>query len=200
MLFLAFFISLLFTLTTAADSYTTYGCLCIGACERTIDSPFIPWCITSRTFNSTTGPCGSVYSTSRAAYWQPCTVNVTGESTGGSSTIVFPLTTFSSMFIYIASPAALGVAAAYGLVGLAAALRGSTTPLKTALWLPAAAAAIGGLHGIAVGAPVAALLSLLYLSLPYAIDASVAVALGLSVAALVVFAALSRDGLGGVDE
>ena len=169
----------------------------MGSCGRTIDSPFEPRCIVSRTFNVTGGPCDSEYSTSRAAYWQICTVNVTGASAARTDTFVFPLTTFSLMFFYIALPAAVGVAVAYGVVGFVAALRGSTTPLKTTLWLPAAAAAIGSLHGILVGAPVAALLSLLYLSLPYAIDASVAIALGLSVAALVVFAAFGlRDDLG----
>ena len=185
----------------AVDSYSLSGCLCLGECARTIDSPFKPWCVTSRGYNgSATDACGSTYSSARSAYWAYCTVNITNAAAAGVSRIFFPLTTFSSIFLYISVPAAAGVSAAYCFAGLVAAFRGSTAPLKTALWLPAAAAAAGALHGIVVGAPTAALIALLYLSLPYAIDAPVAVALGLSISALAVFSAINMDGLTGVKD
>ena len=171
------------------------GCLCLTACERTIDSPFVPWCVTSRkqTANATDA-CGSTWSTSRAAYWSPCAVNATSAADGAAAGPSRPLTTFFAMWSYICSAAVAGVAAPYAAAGLFAAARGARAPLKALLWVPAAAALAGAAHGLLVGAPLAALLALLYLSLPYAIDATVAVALGLAIAALAVFVAVGRDG------
>jgi hypothetical protein len=185
----------------ATSSVTVTGaCACLSTCERTLDSPFVPWCVTSyaASLNATdAGACGSFYSSSRAGFWAPCTVNVTGQAAGvGASSAFQPLTTFGGMFVYITAAAAGGCAAAYGAVGLMAALRGSAAPLRALLWMPATAAAAGALHGVFVGAPAAALLAFLYLSLPYAIDAAVAVALGLTLAAFAVFAAASRAGVG----
>ena len=86
------------------------------------------------------------------------------------------------------------VAAVYGAAGALAA-RGSSTPLKVILWAPAAGAVLGALHGLVVGAPFAALLAFFYMALPYAIDVSVAISLGLALAGIAVFFAWSKDGL-----
>ena len=62
------------------------------------------------------------------------------------------------------------------------------------LWLllPGLSALVGSCHGLLVGAVGAALVSLLYLSIPYAISLNVAIAMGVSVAALLGFGALGR--------
>ena len=58
--------------------------------------------------------------------------------------------------------------------------------------MPGVAALVGSCHGLVVGSVLAALISLLYLSVPYAIDLRLAVAMGVGVAALLAFGALGR--------
>jgi hypothetical protein len=171
--------------------FSTGGCLCLTTCERTIDSPIDPWCITSYNSSAT---CGS-FSASRGAFWQTCTVGARTETTASSANpLFFPLKTFRAVFVYVMVTCVGTVAAVYGAAGALAA-RGSSTPLKVLLWAPAAGAVLGALHGLVVGAPFAALLAFFYMALPYAIDVSVAISLGLALAGIAVFFACSKDGL-----
>ena len=66
--------------------YTIDGCVCLNTCERTIDSPIDPWCVTS--YNST-AKCGS-FSSSRGVFWQTCTV---GSRTDALASSANPLAT-----------------------------------------------------------------------------------------------------------
>lgn len=206
----------------ALASTSESGCPCISTCSRTIDSPFVKMCTTSE--GPTANPalnrtCGS-YSSIRNAYWEACNItsaacNITSAACADSTSSALPrvpLTTFADMWKYICVSAGGGVAAVYALVGLALLLLlartawdlPSSAPMRGELvahlvrsplyWL--AFVLVGGLHGFLPGASLAAILSYMYLSMPYAIDSSVAIILGLMVAAVALFFALNRLGGG----
>jgi hypothetical protein len=249
--------------------FSLLGCACTDTCQRTVDSPLVPWCFTSavpyvapdggsagasgsggsggggapaaagaptrggggggRGGNATAAPCGLAFSLLRQAYWGWCAVNVTTTTSGASP----QLATFSAMWTAMTLSTVVSLAAIYLLAGCAAAglaaglplgcRRGggasssSSTSVAAAaaaaraltgagagaaapaaallwlwVWLPGLAAALGAGHGLVVGAVVAALISLLYLSVPYAIDLRLALAMGVGVAALLGFGALGR--------
>jgi hypothetical protein len=173
----------------AGDSFTLGGCPCTGSCERTIDSPYIAWCATAKPpswdSNSSDPTCATaVFSASRNAYWENCLQNLTGVET---TTV---LTTFSEMWTYITASAVVASAAAYCLMGCAASLL--TDPRSTLWWLPELAAVIGAVQGLLVGGVLSVLVSLVYLTMPYAIDRNVAVALGIAVATLISYSALGH--------
>ena len=228
--------------------FSLLGCACTDTCQRTVDSPLVPWCFTSAVpyvapdggsagasgsggsgGNATAAPCGLAFSLLRQAYWGWCAVNVTTTTSGASP----QLATFSAMWTAMTLSTVVSLAAIYLLAGCAAAglaaglplgcRRGggasssSSTSVAAAaaaaraltgagagaaapaaallwlwVWLPGLAAALGAGHGLVVGAVVAALISLLYLSVPYAIDLRLALAMGVGVAALLGFGALGR--------
>lgn len=172
----------------AVTSYTKGGCECVGACERTIDSPFITWCTTSPSVpESQNSTCLTAsYSRSRGAYWEVCVQNTTGIQVGER---VY-LTTFKGMWGYMTVSAVGASAVAYCLMGCAASVL--TSPKRTLLWLPLLAGFIGAGQGLLLGATLSACLSFLYLTLPYAIPVEVGVALGLAVALIASYSALGR--------
>jgi hypothetical protein len=184
--------ALLLPLTFAQTplQYSITGCLCIGTCERTIDSPFRPWCYTSQrgiviTIEDAATYCGR-YSLARQAFWDECMINTTTIEV--SDTIY--LGTFDRMWSYITIAATAATAASYCIMGCAAAI--ATSPRRTLWWLPCASVIFGGCHGFIVGAGFAAIVSFMYLSLPYEISVSVAVSLGIGVAALLTYGGLGR--------
>jgi len=185
-------LSLLAPVALAGDSYTLHGCLCYGACERTIDSPFVPWCATTASVDegaagNVTAACAfATYSPSRHAYWEACVQNVTGVAAAATA----PLTTFEAMWTTMTGAAVAGTALAYALMGCAASLL--TSPRRTLWWLPEAAALFGAAQGLVVGGAFSAVLAFLYLSFPTAIDRSVALALGVAMALLLAYGALGR--------
>lgn len=189
---LALSLLLLARAARAGDSYTTHGCLCFGVCERTIDSPFVPWCTTTPSQDegargNVTAACAfAAYSPSRHAYWEACVQNVSGVA----PTATVPLTTFEAIWTTMTGAAVAGTALAYALMGCAASLL--TAPRRTLWWLPEAAALFGAAQGLVVGGAFSAVLAFLYLSFPTAIDRSVALALGLAMALLLSYGALGR--------
>lgn len=175
-------------LSTADQAYvslTVDGCECLGDCARTIDGFLTPWCYTSSTDPPPGQYCGK-YSQSRRAYWAECVPNVNISGTTQTRYV----TTFSEMssVMTISSTAICG--ALYGIAGCVASML--TSPKRTLYWLPFASLLLGACQGFFVGAPFAVILSFLYLSIPYAIDWDVAVALGTALAVLVVYASLGR--------
>ena len=96
---------------------------------------------------------------------------------------------------------ALGLPAAQigMLVNSALLVSGIATILQSVAGIPLIGAGRPAIVGLSLGAlgpllVIAALLSLVYLSMPYAIDSTVAITLGLSLAAVVVFYAGNRGG------
>ena len=178
---------------------TAQGCLCLDACARSLDlSPFAPQCETFRgpvlPINGTlTCPAGKfgTYSPLRDAYWDLCTAAASNFTLSDAQVGLFaaPLTTFRGMFTYIFFSSVVGTVAAYLLVACALlwTLRGSVP--TAILCLPLA----GCCHVCIPGAVFAAFVSLMYLSIPYAIDSGVAIVLGLTMAAVVLFFAFNRD-------
>lgn len=189
------------------------GCPCVGSCERTVDSPFNPWCYTSErgvegpqsnnnnnnnadTNTSQLSPspspsappryCGW-YSIRRSAYWSPC--NIVNATSGQTPSV--ELETFSEIWVYITISCVSLTATAYVLFGCAAGLR--TSPRTTLWWLPWTAGFVGICNGLIVAAPFAAIVSFLYLSIPYAIDSRVAVSMGLGLAILLVYSGFGRQ-------
>ena len=186
------------------------GCPCLTACSRTIDSPFVKMCTTTSgpapPVNSTV--CG-VFNAIRNAYWEAC--NTTLTELGASTAVSFTtLSTFSAMWFYMCAAAVAGVGSVYALVGLALVLLLARTardphspaPIRNLLlaglvrsplaWLAFVLA--GACHGLLPGALLAAILSFVYLCMPYAIDSAVAITLGLTVAAVALFFACNRGG------
>jgi hypothetical protein len=262
------FLSPLPGVDAAAAGMTSSGCPCVGLCERTVDSPFRPWCYTSNagaaaprtvdpnnpnnpgstsssfptsgsstssssttsssssTSSSTTSSTGSTsgsstsgsttsgsssgqtitvtpinpdtglpycgrFSVSRLRYWDECTlVNTTG------STPVITLTTFESMWTYMTISTVGFTVLVYGTLGCAAAALTSARRSTAFLWLPAAAACVGGCQAFVVGAIFASIVSFMYLSMPYAIDDRVAVSMGLGLGLILVYASLGRGQAG----
>ncbi len=192
---------LLLTSAAAATEYASSGCVCVTACARSIDSPLVPWCVTSyNAATNATATCGA-YSTLRSAWWEACTVVTTSSTASGAEPLFFALTTFRSVWVYVTTTCVCVVSAAYAAAGVAAATRGASAPLRALAWAPAAAASVGAAHGLVVGAPFGAALAFLYMALPYPIDVSAAIALGAALGALAVFFAVDRDGprLGALD-
>jgi hypothetical protein len=178
---------------------TQLGCLCLDACARTLDlSPFSPMCLTFRgpalpangTRTCAVGGFGT-YSALRDAYWDLCTAAAGNASLAGAATDLLQtqLTTFGGMFFFMFFSALAGVALAYLLVAAALlwALRGSVP--RAVMCLPC----MGCCHVAIPGAVFSAIVSLVYLSIPYAIDLGVAVVLGLTMAAVLLFFAFNRD-------
>jgi hypothetical protein len=143
----AFALVLVIVLTSAAGQAgtTSTGCICFGPCARTIDTLTDPWCTTSESpVNSDTPRCGdSLYSISRHAWWDYCTVNVTSSSPDES------LTTLTSAWTVMTTSTTAALAAVYLVAGCTASVL--TSPQRTIYWLPCAAALIGALHGCIVG-------------------------------------------------
>lgn len=171
-------------------SYTIGGCECFGLCERTIDSPFVAWCSTTppiaeQPAANLTCPTAA-YSRLRGAYWEPCVQNITGYLPGER----IYLTTFRSMWSYMLVSAVATSTIAYCLMGCSASIL--TSPKRTLLWLPAVSGLMGAGQGFLIGAPAAACLSFIYLTMPYAIERWVAVALGVGLAILASYTALGR--------
>ena len=208
-------IYLLLSPALASPTYSLTGCLCYSDCARTIDSPFNLICDTSVAatpipkFNGTT--CG-VYNSLHGGYVDYCLYNSTAASgaSWSSSIPIVTLTTFWGMWLYMCAAAVTGVSVVYALVGLALVLLlvrtardpHSPAPIKARLtaglvqsplaWLAFVLA--GACHGLLPGALLAAILSFVYLCMPYAIDSAVAITLGLTVAAVVLFFACNRGG------
>ena len=178
---------------------TQLGCQCLNACARSLDlSPFAPECLTyygrappaNGTLTCAAGAFGT-YSSLRDAYWDLCTAAAGNLSLAGvgAGVLSAQLTTFSGMFYVMFFSALAGVALAYLLVALALlwTLRGSVP--CAVFCLPC----MGCCHVLLPGAAFAAIVSLVYLSIPYAIDTGVAIVLGLTMAAVLLFFAFNRD-------
>jgi len=195
----------------SADTQTSQsGCTCFSACARTIDSPFVKMCTTSLANVASNQTCGT-FNALRNAYWEACNSTSTESSTASSP--AKPLTTFWGMWLHMCASAVGFVSAVYALVGLALVLLLARTardlhpsaPIKNQLlaglvrsplmWLGFVLA--GAAHALFPSASLASILSYMYLSMPYAIDASVAITLGFTVAAVALFFAWNRGG-GGV--
>jgi len=208
------FLLLLLSTALCADAITSTsesGCACLSSCARSIDSPFVKMCTTTLAGASSSAnrTCGT-YSALRNAFWEACNSTSTESSAPSSSK---PLTTFWGMWLHMCASAVGGVAGVYALVGLALVLRlarsagdlHSSAPIKNQLiaglvrsplmWLGFVLA--GAAHGLLPSASLAAIVSYIYLSMPYAIDTSVAIILGFTVAAVALFFAWNRLG-GGV--
>lgn len=172
--------------SVGVDGESVSGCPCTGPCQRSIDSPFQAWCPVAGA-NKTTG-CVAYYSSRRGVKYDLCD---TGNST--NTTNAQGLTTFSAMWWRMTFTCTGTVAAVYASAGLLGAARSA---VKAAVWLPAAAGAFGALLGVFLGGVASALIAVVYLSIPYAIDGSVAIELGVALAVLILWASLAR-GQGG---
>ena len=171
----------------AAADVTLGGCECEGDCTRTInfDSLTSPWCYTAAPGPNTS--CTTArYSATTQRYWDYCSVNATSTST------TVQLTTLSSMWATMTFSTAAALAAVYGVAGCGAAALASAKSRRAIWWVPAAALAFGACQGLLVGGLFAVIVSLMYLSIPSALDLSVAISLGLGLASLLVFASLGR--------
>ena len=177
---------------------TFTGCLCLDACGRSLDlSPFEDGCVTyygakppNGTLTCAPGAFGQ-YSGLRGAWWDFCVAAAGNLSLAGagSGLLQEQLTTFRGMFQVMFFSALAGVALAYLLVmcALLWTLRGSVPRAVACLPL------MGCCHALIPGAVFSAVVSLVYLSVPYAIDSGVAIVLGLTMAAVLLFSAFGRD-------
>ena len=181
--------------SSSSDGFglSLHGCACSAACARTVDSPLKPWCPTSGNVSAT---CGLGFSVAYNTLWDWCSVDTNATGAGGAAP---QLETFREMWSVMTASAVTALAGVYLVAGCAAAALATGWPpapdgeaLLLWLWLPGLAALLGSCHAMLVGAVLAALLSLLYLSVPYAIDVRVAVAMGVGIAALLAFGALGR--------
>lgn len=157
----------------------------MGECSRSLDSLTQTWCYTSATDPPSDFVGCGLWSESRRAYWDDCTVNVT------TFTPHVYLSTFRDVWYVITVSCTGACAVAYFIAGAAASCL--TSPRKTMWWLPAGASCLGAVTGFLVGAIFAALVAFMYMSLPYAIDISVAISLGIGLAALLTFSGLGRQ-------
>ena len=167
-----------------AQGRSNSGCTCLGDCGYSVGS-LSAWCAVNA---SAAAPCGYEVTGPPAYWWDYCTPNVTAAA--ASSPL---LADFSSIWTAVAVPAvALATAAAAG-AGCAAAAN-AAPPRGALLWLlPAAAALVGGCQALFVAAVFAACIAFLYLSMPYALELSVAVSLGVALAAVLIYASLGRQ-------
>jgi hypothetical protein len=177
---------------------TQQGCKCLEACARDLVlSPFYPECTTFKGLTlpvNGTATCGPGLFGQRSElnglYWDYCTPlpsNLTQLDSSG----VFNsnLTTFRGMFMYMFLASLVGVVVAYALVSVLLLVQLRSSASRAIVFLPV----IGLCHATPSGAIFAALVSLMYLSIPYAIDGSTAIVLGLTMAAVVVWYAANRD-------
>ena len=95
------------------------------------------------------------------------------------------------MWYVITASTVAATSGVYAVAGCAATLL--TSPQRTFYWLPCISALFGACHGVIVGDITAAVLAFLYLSIPYALDVSVAISLGLAVALFLTYSALGRQ-------
>ena len=177
--------------SSATPGNTVLGCPCQLDCARTLNSLTATWCVTlgSPLNASLEGVCYARWSPALVAYWDWCVQNVTDVRPQNV------LTSLSGMWNAMTWAAAGGTAAAYGVAACGATLGRGALSRRAALWLPLSAMAVGGCHGFCVGAVFALLLSFVYLGMPYAIDLSFAVALGVMLAALLAYAATGPQAL-----
>lgn len=172
--------------TADNSAVTTSGCPCVGDCLRTLDSLAQPWCTTSQERIPVGTPgCGPQFSPTLQAYWDYCEPNVTSTQTSVA------LTTFSGMWTVMTISTVIAMSVVYAFAGCMATLL--TSPQRTVYWLPCCSALVGACHGVLVGGVTSAILAYMYLSIPYALDSSVAISLGLAVSAFLIYAALGRQ-------
>jgi hypothetical protein len=167
---------------------TQSGCICVGPCSRTITTLTAPWCTTSLSpvsadeiFNDCVT---SRYSPQLRAWWDYCQVNVTSEAPEQS------LETLTSSWAVMTASTTAALASVYLVAGCTATVL--TTPQSTMLWLPCAAALIGACHGALIGGISSLFISLIFFSMPYAINVQVGVSIGLAIAIFLAYAALGR--------
>jgi Putative transmembrane protein 170 len=174
-------------LVDAGDSYSSGGCLCLSTCERSLASLTLPACETSpkNPPANATSYCG-YYSSVLSVYIDTCIPNVTS-----SNPQVFFLDSFNQIWTYTTVSVTAGCAAVYAVAGCIASCL--TSPKRTFLWLPGTALLFGACQGFVVGSIFAIVMSFMYLSMPYAIESRVAIALGLGLALLLVYSALGRQ-------
>jgi hypothetical protein len=139
--------------------------------------------------------CGIGFSSTRQAFWDWCSVNTTGVT----AVATVKLSTFTDMWLVMTAASTLTVSAVYLLAGCIAAALAAGWPPKLSgtslfVWLlfPSVASLFGSCHAFLVGSVLSALISLLYLSVPSAIDARVGIAMGISIAAFLIFGAFGR--------
>lgn len=139
--------------------------------------------------------CGIGFSPTRQAFWDWCSVNTTGVN----AVATVKLSTFSEMWVVLTAASTLTVTAIYLLAGCVAAALAVGWPPKLSgnsliVWLlfPSVSSLFGSCHAFLVGSVLSAMISLLYLSVPSAIDARVGIAMGISIAAFLVFGAFGR--------
>lgn len=188
---------------------TFASCPCLDYCSRTLDFPFTPVC---STFFGATPPtnqtlCSSYgfFSPIRNSWLDYCTVLSVSSTAGYGQGGVLPalLTDFPSMWLLMFFSTVVGVVGVYVLVGsyfvCRLAGRGKLSRagvLSVALRAPPALLTLGlagFCHAMAPGALFAATVALMYLSIPYAIGSDVAIVLGFTMAAVVLFFAFNRD-------
>ena len=172
-------------LCSAAD-ITTSGCPCVTPCSRTLDSLAQQWCQTSISPVPEAYPgCGLAFSPRLEAFWDYCQLNVTTTQTAGA------LTTFYDIWSVMTIATVAMTSGVYAVAGCVATLL--TSPQRTFYWLPCVSATVGACHGTFVGGITAAIVAFLYLSIPYALDVSVAISFGVAVAVFVTYGALGRQ-------
>jgi len=177
------------------------GCDCIGSCERTVDSPFRPWCYTSERglpapstsnlINITEIYCGR-YSVSRLAYWDECII----INTTGTSNQVVQLQTFEEMWSYMTISIIGSMTFIYSFSSCLT-LWYITPGSAIAIFLPLSVGLLGACQGFFIGAMFAAIVAFIYLSIPYAIDARVAISMGIGLSVLLSYTSLGRQYIGG---
>jgi hypothetical protein len=174
------------SMASAQGGVSNQGCTCVSACGYS-PATLAPWCQTSTSPPAANATCG-FFSSPDDYFWDYCTQNTTSSAQSAAL-----LRDFSSMWTAVAVPAVAVATVAAAAAGCAAVAH-AAPPRAALLWaLPAAAALIGGCHALFVAAAVAAILAFFYLSMPYALELSVAVALGVALGLLLVYASLGRQ-------
>ena len=179
----------------AADVPLTFlGCPCVSACglgwggTEWSNLHLRAWCYTSLPNEvppANTTLCMVSFDAASHRYWDFCVVTVVP---GGPPRT--QLHTFTDLVTAMVVSSVVTCSALYCVGGcIASAL---TSPRRTALWLPLAAMLAGACQGVCVGAPFAVILSFLFLSIPYAVDVEVAVAIGCAIALLVGYWGVGR--------
>lgn len=177
----------IFLVNADPPAYTVSGCDCLSECARTIDSPFTPWCYTSPRppeDDESIVYCGQ-YSPSRQAYWEECIVPSGAIGTDKNT----HLTTFASMWITMTATTVVTTGAVYLIIGCYASI---LTAQRLLFWFPTVMFAIGTIHSLIFGGFFSVIMSFLYLSIPYAIDLSVGIALGIGMAMIILYRAMGR--------
>jgi len=197
--------------TVAAQRKRTLfsNCTCVSECGYSLDSIYTAWCTTTVVNPAPSQECCGKYSVRMSVCWEECALTVSVRTTVEPHTwpplqATAPppppvtqtsprpaLSDLPSMWGTITTSAVGGVMIAYFLAGvMASCLTGAR---RTLGWLPCAASCLGGCQSFVAASLFSVIASFIYLSLPYAIDFSVGICLGVCVAAMFVYGSLGRQ-------